>query len=141
MTRCCFEPDAPGAQGAEVHAASPAIAPLRVLVVEDDALIGMLLGDMLEMMGHEVCAIETTQAGAVAAAARCLPDVMIVDAQLGTGSGIAAVDDIIARRPVPHVFATGDVRAVRAIRPRAVVLEKPFTEASLASAMTQALKS
>ena len=41
---------------------------LRVLVVEDDAMIAMLLADMFAGMGHDVCAIEATEAGAVAAA-------------------------------------------------------------------------
>jgi CheY-like chemotaxis protein len=35
---------------------------LRVLVVEDNAIIGMLLGEMLAEMGHDVCGIETTEA-------------------------------------------------------------------------------
>ena len=46
---------------------------LRILVVEDDALIGMLLAEVLVGMGHEVCAIEANEADAVAAAARCRP--------------------------------------------------------------------
>jgi CheY-like chemotaxis protein len=53
---------------------------LRILVVEDDAMIAMLLADMFAAMGHDVCAIERTEAGAVAAATLCKPDLMIVDA-------------------------------------------------------------
>jgi DNA-binding response OmpR family regulator len=53
---------------------------LRVLVVEDDPMIGMLLAEMLEAIGHDVCAIETIEAAAVAAAARYRPDLLIVDA-------------------------------------------------------------
>ena len=52
---------------------------LRVLVVEDDTITGMLLGELLTSMGHDVCAIESTQANAVTAAARCRPDLMIVE--------------------------------------------------------------
>jgi two-component system, response regulator PdtaR len=36
---------------------------LRALVVEDDAVIGMLLADMLAEMGHDICPIEATEAG------------------------------------------------------------------------------
>jgi CheY-like chemotaxis protein len=36
---------------------------LRVLVVEDNAIIGMLLAEMLAEMGHDVCGLETTEAG------------------------------------------------------------------------------
>ena len=41
----------------------------RVLVVEDNAIIGMLYADLLEEMGHTICAIETTENGAISAAA------------------------------------------------------------------------
>ena len=111
---------------------------LRILVVEDDALIGMLLGDMLEVMGHEVCAIEATEVGSVAAAARCAPNMMIVDANLQEGSGLSAVDQILRKGFVPHVFVTGDLRGVSKLRPDAVVIAKPFTEATLSQAMARA---
>ena len=65
-----------------------------VLVVEDDAMIGLLLGEMLEGMGYDVCGIEATEADAVNTAARCKPDLMIVDVQLGDGSGVSAVNTI-----------------------------------------------
>jgi DNA-binding response OmpR family regulator len=112
---------------------------LRILVVEDDAMIGMLLSEMLEEMGHEVCALERTEARAVSAAIRCRPDVMIVDARLGQGSGISAVEKICATLPVPHLFASGDVAGVKALRPDAVVIQKPFREADLARGIQRAL--
>ena len=64
---------------------------LRVLVVEDDTITGILLGELLTSMGYDVCAIESTEANAVTAAARCRPDVMIVDVHLGDGSGVSAM--------------------------------------------------
>jgi hypothetical protein len=45
-------------------------AAMRVLVVEDDAIIGTLLADMRAAMGHDVFGIEATEADAVRAAAR-----------------------------------------------------------------------
>jgi len=111
---------------------------LRILVVEDDALIGMLLGDMLEVMGHEVCAIEATEIGAVNAAAQFAPNMMIVDAHLREGSGMSAVDQILAKRFVPHVFVTGDLQGISKLRPCSVVIAKPFTEATLAGAIARA---
>jgi len=112
---------------------------LRILVVEDDALIGMLLAEVLAEMGHEVCAIEANEADAVAAAARCGPDLMIVDARLGDESGIAAVDKILGTGAVPHVFISGDPASVRLLRPNAVVIQKPFRGPDLALAMRQVL--
>jgi two-component system, response regulator PdtaR len=112
---------------------------LRVLVMEDDALIGMLFADVLAEMGHDVCAVEATEAGAVAAAARCSPELMIVDARLGKGSGISAVEEILRTGFVPHVFVSGDTASVRERRPDAVVIQKPFRESDLALAIQRAL--
>jgi DNA-binding response OmpR family regulator len=108
---------------------------LRVLVVEDDTMIGMVLAEMLEDMGHEVCAIEATEADAVIAAVRCRPDLMIVDAQLGDGSGVSAVEKIGRTGSIPHLFVSGDISSVKALRPGAVALQKPFHEADLARAI------
>jgi two-component system, response regulator PdtaR len=111
---------------------------LRILVAEDDAMIGSLLADLLSGMGH-TCKIAASEAGAVIDAIRYGPDLMIVDAQLGDGSGIAAVDAILSAGPMPHLFVSGDARRVLALRPDAVVLQKPFREADLVRAMQQAV--
>ena len=111
---------------------------LRVLVVEDEAIVAMLFSDLLVEMGHEVCAIEATEVGAVAAAVRCRPDLMIVDAHLVDGSGTSAVATILRAGFVPHVFVSGDPLTDQPC-PRSVVLQKPFREADLARAIESAL--
>jgi two-component system, response regulator PdtaR len=114
---------------------------LRIMVVEDDALIGMLLADMLEGMGHDVCAVAASQPDAVAAARRCKPDLMLVDARLREGCGIAAVTEILRSGYIPHAFVTGDTAEVHSIRPHAVVIDKPFREQDLAQGIRRALAS
>ena len=118
-----------------------AMAALRVLVVEDDAIIGALLAEMLEGMGHDVCAVEATEADAVTAAARWRPDLMIVDVRLAEGSGISAVDEIHRARPVPHVFVSADISRLQSLRPGAAIIQKPYSEADLARVMRRALDS
>ena len=113
--------------------------PLRILVVDDDALIGNLLGDLLVAMGHEVCAIEVDEAGAVAAAALHKPDLMIVDATLGRGSGIRAVDTVSLTGAIHHLFISVDTLRVKLARPNAVVAQKPFVETELACAIAHAM--
>jgi len=110
---------------------------LRVLVAEDNAIIGMLLAEMLEEMGHDVCGVEATEAEAVAAAARCKPDLMIVDARLGDGSGVAAIRTILLTGPMPHLFISGAI--VEADTPDAVILQKPFHEYQLERAIERVL--
>jgi CheY-like chemotaxis protein len=112
---------------------------LRVLVVEDDALIGLLLGELLAGMGHKVCAIAATEADAVSAAIRYRPDLIVVDAGLGRGSGISAIDEILRAGSLAHVFISGDADMVRAHRPEAVILKKPFWKAELVKAIEVAL--
>jgi DNA-binding NtrC family response regulator len=112
---------------------------LRILLVEDDAIIGALLADVLKDMGHDVCAIGVTEEAAVTAATHYRPELVIADARLGSGSGISAIDEILRIRFVPHLFMTGNISRVKALRPDAVILEKPFTEAGLALAIQRAL--
>lgn len=111
---------------------------LRVLLIEDNALIGALYADVLAEMGHSVCATETTEADAVRAAAQHKPDLMIVDASLGEGSGIAAVQEILRGGFIPHVFVGGNIDGVKASMPGAIVIQKPFREPELALAIQRA---
>lgn len=104
---------------------------LRVMVVEDDGVLAMLLGEVLEGMGHTVCANEASEAGAVAAAIRCKPDLMVVDVRLGEGSGVSAVDRIELKGPIPHIFVTGDIVGLKILRPGVEALEKPFRDSEL----------
>ncbi len=113
--------------------------PLRVLVVEDDAVIALLYDEVLKGMGYEVCAIVGDETTAVSAALSCKPDLMIVDQRLGAGSGVAAVDEILTTLFIPQVFVSGDPAALRLSRPDAVVLRKPFHEAELGAAIDRAL--
>jgi len=108
---------------------------LNILVAEDDDLIGELLGEMLVDMGHQVCAVETSQTGTVAAARRFLPDLLIVDLRLRPGSGVAAIDQIMQNGFIPHILVSGNIARLRELRPDAVLLQKPYTQAALASAI------
>lgn len=112
---------------------------LRVLVMEDDAIISTLLAEVLTGMGHDVFAIEATEADAVAAAAQRRPDLMIVDARLRDGNGISAVEEILRAGFVPHVFISGDASGIQTLRPGAVVIQKPFREPDLVRAIQRAL--
>jgi CheY-like chemotaxis protein len=112
---------------------------LRVLVVEDDKITGELLGELLEQMGYDVCAIESTEADAVTAAVQYRPDLMIVDVQLGDGSGVSAVEEILRAGPVSHVFVSGDLAGIQALGSGTVVLRKPYRVPDLAQAIQRAI--
>ena len=114
---------------------------LRIMVVEDDAINATLLAEVLEDMGHIVCAIEDTETGAVATAARCVPDLIIMDAVLGDGSGIAAIKTILRSGASPHLCVSGDLSQVAALYPSTPMLQKPFRISDLALAIERAVAS
>lgn len=111
----------------------------RILIVEDEAIIAMLLGDLLADLGHEVCAIAATGAEAIAAAAVHRPDLMIIDVNLRGESGIDAADIIIAREPVRCIFVSGDNVVLATLAARAEVMTKPYHQRDIERAIARAL--
>ena len=81
---------------------------LRVLIVDDETLVAMLLEDMLGDLGCEVAASVSRVAQALLAAQdESRPfDVAILDVNVA-GESIAPVADALAVRGTPFVFATG----------------------------------
>ncbi len=112
---------------------------LRVLIIEDEAMIGLLLEELLSELGHEVCAIETTEAGGIAATALRQPDLIISDVRLHEGSGLDAVNTIMKSGFIPHVFISGEALSPDRFNPAAGILRKPFDEAQLVRAISRAI--
>jgi CheY-like chemotaxis protein len=120
----------------------PRMKNLRVLIIEDDGLIALLLESVLKQMGHEVCATVSTERAAIDAAHRWAPDLVIADARLHSGSGVSAVEKIIRARgeKVAYLFVSGDTAGITARLPGAITLRKPFRETALANAIERALE-
>jgi CheY-like chemotaxis protein len=78
----------------------------RVLVVEDEYLIRMLLEDMLVELGYEIAGGAGNLAEASELATKAEFEVAILDVNLD-GKKIFPVADIIAGRGLPFVFVTG----------------------------------
>ena len=112
---------------------------LRTLVVEDDVMIGGLLAETLEGLGHAVCAVESNVANAGTAASHWRPDLMIVDVGQGEASGLAVVKEILRSRFVPNVFVTGNAVRSVPLGPETVLIQKPFRVPDLERAIQRAL--
>lgn len=112
---------------------------VRVLIVEDEILIAMLLTELVEQLGCRVCDVAATEADAVAMAQAYQPGLIIVDAGLREGSGVSAMHTILEQRLVPHIYVTGDKHLVRTLADHAIVLEKPFFAPELSTAIQRAL--
>lgn len=79
---------------------------MRVLLVEDEPLIAMMLGDMVEQAGHEIAGEAASVEDALRAVEQARPDAALVDLNLnGTRS-----DPVLARlreAGVPFAIASG----------------------------------
>jgi CheY-like chemotaxis protein len=107
----------------------------RVLVVEDEYLIRMLLEDMLADLGYAVAAAVGSIAEARAHAADGDFNAAILDVNL-EGQEIFPVADILAARSLPFVFVTGYGERSLPERYRdRPALQKPFQAEQLGSAL------
>ncbi len=79
---------------------------LRILIADDEAIRVMTLRTQLRALGFEVVAEATNGREAVELAARCEPDLAILDIKMPELDGIAAARQITARRPIPVILLT-----------------------------------
>jgi CheY-like chemotaxis protein len=112
---------------------------LRVLIVEDEALVAMLIEEMLAELGHHVVAISGRLAHALGIAADAPIDLAILDVNL-SGEPSFPVADLLGRRGIPMIFATGYGAAGIGEYPEIPVLQKPFESADLGRAIMSARK-
>jgi CheY-like chemotaxis protein len=113
---------------------------LRILVVEDEAAISLLLEDMLLDFGCEVIGPAARLSAALDAVAREQVDLAILDVNVA-GEPIYPVAEALAERSVPFVFSTGygsaGIRDSFRDRP---VLQKPFAQHDLKQKLILARK-
>jgi DNA-binding response OmpR family regulator len=70
---------------------------MKILIVEDEFLIGEDLRSTLEELGYDVAGPATTRAEALAAIAEHLPNIAMIDTRLGTEDSEPVVQDCTAR--------------------------------------------
>jgi CheY-like chemotaxis protein len=112
----------------------------RILVVEDELMIRMLLEDMLGELGYTVAATAANMVEALEAAKNIDVDLAILDVNLN-GEPISPVADALVARGVPFVFATGygEHGLPEPYRGRPT-LKKPFQLDGLKQMLDDALK-
>ena len=124
----------------------PDLSAVRILVVEDEALVALNLAAMIEDLGAEVCDAVSTGAAAVRRARALRPVLAVVDVRLKDGdtAGIDAARTRAGELGVAIVFATAhsdpSIVAGMAAVPGAERLTKPYDGRQLAAAMRRALR-
>jgi CheY-like chemotaxis protein len=112
----------------------------RVLLVEDEAVIAMLMEDMLGELSCEVAETVGEIDAAIAAAKTAAVDLAFVDVNLG-GTPAWPVAKVLRERGIPFAFVTGYGSAgADPAHADAPVLQKPFRWQEL-EAILQRLRS
>lgn len=125
--------------GVSMTSAESTAAGKRVLVVEDELMIRMLLEGMLTDLGHTVAAEAGGIDDALALAKQAEFDVAVLDVNLNNQS-ITPVVEVLVQRGVPFVFASGyGQRGVPELYRHNPTLQKPFQVEALAQAIDQAM--
>jgi CheY-like chemotaxis protein len=108
---------------------------LRILIVEDEFLVALVLEDDLRSAGHTVLGPFSNLPSALEGARRETFDVAVLDINLG-GTVVYPLADDLTRRGVPFLFLTGygpaDIPVRFAQTPR---VAKPYESSSLLTAI------
>ena len=136
MTQSVSEESSP------VDEARPAVG-LRVLVVEDEALIRLDLTEMLREEGYVVAGEAGDGEQAVKLARELTPDVVIMDVKMPKVDGIAAAGEIVGERIAPVVMLTAFSQRELIVQARdagaMAYLVKPFARHELVPAIELAV--
>src|SRR3954465_7487143 len=112
-------------------------AGLRVLVVEDEMMVSMLIEDMLSELGCTVVGPAARLDEAIALVKEREIDCAVLDVNLG-GQPIFPLADLLRERGAPFAFATGYGDAgLREVDRGSPVLQKPFREGDLARVLAE----
>jgi CheY-like chemotaxis protein len=115
----------------------------RILIIEDDLLIVMDLQTTLEDLGHQVVGTISRGEEACQTIQETFAEVVLMDIRLGGPlDGIATAKLIRSQFDIPVVFLTAaaDLNEGSALTDRWQVVNKPFREKELQSAIEMALE-
>ncbi|MGH7019512.1 MAG: response regulator [Brevundimonas sp.] len=112
----------------------------RVLVIEDESLVAMLLETILDDMGCAVVGPESNiDDGLIAATSEASLDAALLDVNVA-GREVFPVAEALKARGVPFVFSTGYGEAGLPEHWRGhPTIQKPFTEGAIRDALMKAM--
>jgi len=111
----------------------------RVLIVEDEAMVSMLIEDMALDCGCEIVGPAARLDHALTLALQAEVDVGLLDINVD-GSVVYPVADVLRFRGIPFIFVTGyDFKALPERFHGSLMLSKPFSSQQFADTLRSAL--
>jgi two-component system, response regulator PdtaR len=111
---------------------------LRLLEVEDEAMVAMLIEDALTLHGHVVVGVADNQARAIEIAEQDRPDLALCDINLADGDNGLDVAAALGARGIASLFLSGTCPTNVADRHIVGCLPKPFHTGTLGAAVRAA---
>lgn len=109
----------------------------RVLVVEDELLVAMMIADMLTELGYEVAGTAGNLKAALEKASTLAVDFAVLDVNLNGERSFPAAEALAARN-IPFLFATGyGSRGLEHRYTQVPALKKPFDLKALEKAIIE----
>ncbi|MGB8216970.1 MAG: response regulator [Candidatus Methanoperedens sp.] len=117
---------------------------IKILLVEDEAIVAMDIKIRIEKLGYIIPAIASTGEDAIKMAAEICPDLVLMDINLGGGmDGVEAAEQIHKRIDIPIIYLTAyadekTLSRAKITKPFGYIL-KPFEERELQCAIEFAI--
>lgn len=149
MTSLYLHPSAKGPSGLPPHQLNESAATdgeaRRILIVEDEFLVSLDIGEALQSAGFVVTGVAASFDEAIALAAETDPDLVLMDIRLrGPRDGIEAAIEIKRRFGLQCVFVSAHVDELTRERAQAAVplgwISKPFSSQRLLEMVRSALR-
>lgn len=109
---------------------------MKILIVEDEALLAMELESEVEEAGHEIVGVAADSKQALSLIDKTSPQFAFVDIQLLDGPTGIDVGRHLASRSIPYVFVSGNLKRIPEDFAGALgAIEKPYTMNGLQNAL------
>lgn len=110
----------------------------RALIIEDNLIVGKILENNLSYLGFTSFDHVWTEAGAIAAAGRNLPDLILIGETEARGDGMRAARSICSQHDIPAILVTAGSFATKGQPLPGCVLEGPYRLSEIEVAVEKA---
>lgn len=116
------------------------MAAARILIIEDETLISMMLEDFIEILGYELSDTAETLESGLAAVETSEFDVAVLDINLRDRKASWPIADALDEKRIPFFFTSGaDLEKPPERHQNRLFLAKPFTLHGVDDALKRAL--
>ncbi|MBJ3778441.1 response regulator [Acuticoccus mangrovi] len=108
---------------------------MPIFVCDDNALIAMMLEDLIETLGHRCCGVASAFSPALEGAVENGATLALVDLDLADGATGLTLVGALAEHDIPSIIISGQAHSVPPGHGAVALFEKPVDEVALSAAI------